>query len=82
MAFNVPNWGTISGGQSFPVAYTFGGANHGAQFAEGSPQNPGAFLISDQEGISTDNGGGITYQFQLTCFGNSTVFSLDGGGLG
>ena len=81
MGFNVANWGTIAGGQSFPVGYTFGGKNHGAQFAEGNPENPGSLLVSDQEGISIDETGKTSYQFQLTCFGNSTVYGLDGGGL-
>ena len=47
MAFNVPHWGTIASGQSITIGYTFGGQNHGAQFAEGNPENPGCCLISD-----------------------------------
>jgi hypothetical protein len=74
VSFNVPNWGFIASGASFPVGYTFGGQNMGAQFAEGMPQNPGGVLISDQEGISMDFNGGINYQFTLTNWGLDTTF--------
>lgn len=82
MAFNIPNAGTIDKGQSFIISYSFGGQNKGAQFAEGNPENPGATLISDQEGITMTSTGSTTYQFQLTNTGSSnTVFGVDGGGL-
>jgi hypothetical protein len=81
MSFNVPHWGTIDSGQSFPVAFTFAGQNQGAIFAEGNPENPGGALVSDQEEIFMDNNGGTNYQFQLTNVGSSTSFGLDGGGL-
>jgi hypothetical protein len=82
MAFNVANWGTINSGQSFPVGYTFGGQNRGAQFAQGNPENPGATLISDQEAITMTGSGGTNYQFQLSNIGSAnTTYGLDGGGL-
>jgi hypothetical protein len=82
MGFNVAHWGTIASGQSFAVGYTFGGQNRGAQFAEGNPEDPLGDLISDQEGIYMDNGGGTNYRFQLTNIGPvTTTYGLDGGGL-
>jgi hypothetical protein len=82
MAYNVANWGSIDASPaSFPVGFTFGGQSQGAQFAEGFPQSSGAHLISDNEQIDND-GGSITYFFQLTNVGNEpTSFTLSGGGL-
>jgi hypothetical protein len=80
MGFNVPGWGSIAANASFPVGYTFGGQNQGAQYAEGMPENPEGALISDQEGIWMDPNGNISYFFTLTNIGSNTVFGLDGGG--
>jgi hypothetical protein len=82
MSFNVAHFGAINSGQSITVGYTFGGQNRGAQFAEGNPEDPGAILISDQEGIAMDNSGATSYRFQLTNISAvNTTFGLDGGGL-
>ncbi len=81
MAFNVPNWGFIAGGASFPVGYTFNGEDRGAQCAEGKPENPLGNLISDRQQIFRGSDNRITYQFQLTNVGQNTTFMLCGGGL-
>ena len=80
MGFNVPNWGTIAAGTSMLLGYTFSGQDQGAQYAEGTPENPGGALVSDQEGIWMDPLGNISYFFTLTNIGNDTGFGLDGGG--
>jgi hypothetical protein len=82
MAFNVANWGSI-GANAGPISvgYTFSGQSQGAQFAEGFPQSGGAHLISTDQEIDND-GGQITYWFNLTNTGNQpTTYTLSGGGL-
>jgi hypothetical protein len=82
MAFNIANWGSISAnaGPIF-VGYTWGGQGHGAQFAEAYPQSSGAQLVSSDEEIDNE-GGQISYWFQLTNTGNQpTSYTLSGGGL-
>lgn len=84
MGFNVPNWGFIVGGQTMTVGYTFGESppSRGAQFAQGFPEDSANTLLVNNESIFFDSTNSqITYQFDLTCFGNGTRFELDGGGL-
>jgi hypothetical protein len=82
MSFNVENWGSI-GAKAGPirVGYTFSGVGQGAQFAEGYPQSAGANLVSADQEVDND-GGQISYSFNLTNTGNQpTSFTLSGGGL-
>jgi hypothetical protein len=81
MAYNVANWGSINANTGpITVSYTLGG-NKGAQFAEGDPQNSGAYLISSNHGIDNNNGS-IVYSFQLTNIGGqATSYTLAGGAL-
>jgi len=82
MAYNV-HWGTIAAGASFPVGYVLnGGQDFGAQYAQGSPENPGGNLVSENhQKILGDDGHTVTYIFQLTNFGTDTNYMLEGGGL-
>lgn len=81
-AYNVNNWGFIASGQTFGVGYIInGGADFGAQFAQGSPENPGGNLVSDAHEKILDPSGAVIYAFQLTNFGANTFFALEGGRL-
>ena len=82
MAHNLNNWGFIATGQKIGVGYVInGGADFGAQFAQGSPENPGGNLITDSHEKILDPNGAVVYAFQLTNTGNDTFFALEGGGL-
>jgi hypothetical protein len=82
MGYNVKNWGFIASGQKIGVGYVInGGADFGAQFAQGSPENPGGNLITDSHEKILDPNGAVVYAFQLTNNGNDTFFALEGGGL-
>lgn len=81
MAYNVNNWGYVASGATIGVGFYWPGQDQGAQYAQGSPQNPGGDLISDGHEKSMDNTGQVFYGFTLTNRGLSTVFALEGGGL-
>jgi hypothetical protein len=83
MAYNV-HWGSIDSGATVFVAYVInGGQDQGAQFAQGSSENPGGDLVSDghEKILSSDGNNTVTYAFQLTNFGTATNYMLEGGGL-
>ena len=83
MAYNVPNWGFISGGATITVGYWFnnGKTSLGAQYAEGFPEDSGNLLTVTNEGIGFGRDSLTWYQFDLKCNGPGTRFGLDGGGL-
>jgi hypothetical protein len=65
MAYNVNNWGFIATGQKIGVGYVInGGADFGAQFAQGSPENPGGNLITDAHEKILDSNGAVVYAYQ------------------
>ncbi len=81
MAYNV-HWGFIAAGASFPVGYLInGGQDFGAQFAQGSPENPGGDLVTGNHGKILDGNRKVTYWFDLSNRGTSTFYMLEGGGL-
>lgn len=80
MAYNVPNWGSIAGGQTLRVAFMInGGQGAGSQWAQGAPQNGPNTLVTTNPRISLSNGK-FEYAFDLTCFGIGTSYGLHGGG--
>jgi hypothetical protein len=81
MAYNIPNWGFITSGSTIGVGFWWGGADQGAQFAMGSPQDNGGDLVSSTMEKSLDLEGNFAYAFQLTNNGSDTWFALEGGGL-
>lgn len=82
MAYNVPNWGFIASNQTIGVGYIInGGADFGAQFAQGSPENPGGNLTTDAHEKILDPSGAVIYAFNLRNSGANTFFALEGGGL-
>ena len=83
MSYNVANWGYINGGATITVGYWFnnGTSSEGAQYAEGFPEDSGNTLTVTNEGIGFGTNSLTWYQFDLTCAGGGTRFSLDGGGL-
>jgi hypothetical protein len=93
MAFYVQYWGTILGlagvGEIPPmlVSYTFGGPDHGAQYAMEEPTVPsigyanGDIVSFDPEIMFDVISGTTTYAIQLrNNFPAETNFSLTGGG--
>lgn len=82
MAFNNVGFGTLAPGQTARWWYSFGGADRGAQMAEGHPLNPGGSLLAYDQTKVRDNSGTITYWVTIRNIGSVTTnFSLQGGGL-
>jgi hypothetical protein len=84
MAFNVPNWAFIPAGTSnLPIGFWFnnGTQDMGAQFAEGSPQDNGGDLVTNNFEKAFDLQGLTSYTITVSNNGSDTWMELEGGGL-
>lgn len=84
MAYNVPFWAFIPAGASnVPIGFWFnnGKSDEGAQFAQGSPQDNGGDLVTNNQGKQLDLRGLISYSITVSNFGSDTWMALEGGGL-
>jgi len=84
MAYNVPFWAFIPAGASnVPIGFWFnnGTADEGAQFAQGSPQDNGGDLITNNQGKQLDLRGLVSYSITVSNRGSDTWMELEGGGL-
>ena len=84
MAYNVPFWAFIpAGAQNFGIGFWFnnGTSDEGAQFAQGSPQDNGGVLITNNQGKSLDLQGRVAYSITVSNVGSDTWMELEGGGL-
>ena len=82
MAYNVPFWAFLaSGASNVWLGFWWNGADEGAQYAMGSPQDNGGNLITNSFGKSLDLQGNVSYAIQVSNFGSDTWMELEGGGL-
>jgi hypothetical protein len=84
MAYNVPNWAFIPAGASnVSIGYWFnnGTSDLGAQFAQGSPQDNGGDLVTNNHEKTFDLQGRTAYFFTVSNAGSDTWMELEGGGL-
>jgi len=81
MAFNNVGNFFLAPGASGRYSISFGGADHGAQYIGGNPENPGGGIQASAETKNMNTDGTITYWVTLQNVGsNATNFSLQGGG--
>ena len=84
MAFNVPNWAFLaSGASNVPMNFWFnnGTADEGAQYAQGSSQDNGGVLVTNNFGKTLDLQGRVSYSSSVSNHGSDTWMELEGGGL-
>jgi hypothetical protein len=82
MAFNVPNWAFLAAGASnVPMGFFWQGQDHGAQFAQGSPQDNGGDLVTNGFEKTLDLQGQMIYTITVSNRGADTWMELEGGGL-
>lgn len=82
MAFNVPNWAFIPAGASNVwIRYGFTNGDHGAQYSQGSPQDNGGNLVTNNFGKQLDLQGKTWYSINVSNVGSDTWMELEGGGL-
>lgn len=82
MAFNNLGFGTIAPGHSQRWWYSFGGADHGAQYCMANPLNPGGALQVNDQTKERKNDGSVAYWVTIKNIGAfATNFNLSGGGL-
>lgn len=81
MAFNNVGSFYLAAGATGRSYVSFGGADHGAQFIGGSPENPGGCLQTTDQTKCMNSDGTFTYWVTIQNIGNvPTNFSLQGGG--
>jgi hypothetical protein len=84
MSYNVKNWAFIPAGASnVPIGFWFdsGKSDEGAQFAEGSPQDNGGSLVTNNQAKQLDLQGLVSYSITVSNNGSDTWMELEGGGL-
>jgi hypothetical protein len=84
MGYNVKNWAFIPAGVSnvgIGFGFNNGHSDEGAQYAQGSPQDNGGNLITNNFGKQLDLQGNTWYSINVSNVGSDTWMELEGGGL-
>jgi hypothetical protein len=84
MGFNVKNWAFVpSGASNVPMGFWFnnGSTDEKAQYAQGSPQDNGGSLVTNNFEKVLDLQGKVIYQISVSNNGSDTWMELEGGGL-
>lgn len=81
MAFTI-GFATLAPGFQHNWWYSFGGGDHGAQYAMANPLNPGGTLLTFDQKKGRNNDGSVTYYVSVRNVGAvATNYNIQGGGL-